>query len=97
MSEEAGYPDWPGQSDMGEERQLLLPEGHGVERGWSNPNCSNQMPSHMVSRMKKAEGLCYRTHRLLREMGLQERFIKNIRGWLSSDHGETAQLLEKVE
>ena len=82
---------------MGEGRQSLLPEGHGVERGWSNLNSSNQMPSHMVSRMKEAEGLCYRTHHLLREMGLQERFIKNTHRWLSSNHGETAQLLEKVE
>ena len=28
----------------GRGRQPLLPEGHGVERGWSNPNSSNQMP-----------------------------------------------------
>lgn len=75
----------------------LVPEGHGVERGRSTQNKSHQMPSHMVSRMERAEGLHHGTHSLLRQTGRPERSVEGTHGWLPSDRRETAQLLEKLE
>lgn len=90
VSKEAGEPDWPAQGDMAEGvcvwgGSLCFQQDKEL-KGAGHPNNHNQMPSHMVSRKKKAEGLQHRTHRLFRETGTQQRSIQNIHGRLSSHH-----------